>query len=173
MRRRGRPGGPIFAVQITHAARACACCAGGRRNPACAASSRWSSALASRIRRIKSGVPRSRPLHPVGGPPHPSVASSRGSPTCAASSRGSPAPLDSTGEPAGQLARLMPYVVIGTKVSLRSVSAGIARAGLPYFAAWPQALGERPQRGVHLHDSGRGGSVTYYIIHGPTAPPAP
>ena len=65
----------------------------------------------------------------------------------------------------------MPYVVIDTKVSLRSVSAGVARAGLPYFTAWPQTLGERPQRGVHLHDSGRGGSVTYYIIHGPTAPP--
>ena len=30
----------------------------------------------------------------------------------------------------------MPYVMIGTKVSLRSVSAGVARAGLPYFTAW-------------------------------------
>jgi hypothetical protein len=72
--------------------------------------------------------------------------------------------LDSTGEPAEWPARLMPYVVTGTTsiVSLRSVSAGVARAGLPYFTAWPQTLGERPQRGVHLHDSdsGRGGSAT-------------
>ncbi len=70
--------------------------------------------------------------------------------------------LDSTGEPAGWPARLMPYVVIDTVVSLRSVSAGVARAGLPYFTAWPQTVGERPhwQRGVHLHNSGRGGSVT-------------
>ncbi len=47
--------------------------------------------------------------------------------------------------------------MIGTKVSLRSVqvSAGVARAGLSYFTAWPQTLGVRPQRGVHLHDSGR------------------
>ncbi len=45
----------------------------------------------------------------------------------------------------------MPYVVIGTKVSLRSVSAGVARAGLPYFTAWPQTLGEQAQR-VHLRE---------------------
>ena len=66
----------------------------------------------------------------------------------------------------------MPYVLTDTVVSLRSVSAGVARAGLPYFTAWPQTLGERPQRGVHLHDTGcgRGGTecnvLSYPWTHG-------
>ena len=38
----------------------------------------------------------------------------------------------------------MPYVVTGTVVSLRSVSAGVARAGLPYFTVWPQTPRDDP-----------------------------
>ena len=69
----------------------------------------------------------------------------------------------------------MPYVVTDTVVSLRSVSAGVAQAGLPYFTVWPQTprerLGPRRGLGVHLHNSGRGGSDNLIYIHGPTAPP--
>jgi hypothetical protein len=87
--------------------------------------------------------------------------------------------LDSMGEPAGpgQAAGLsgdargtpiagptVPDVVTDTVVSLRIVSAGVARAGLPYFTVWPPSLRERPQCGVHLHNSRHSG---------PPPPPRP
>ena len=51
----------------------------------------------------------------------------------------------------------MPYAVTDTISVPADCSAGVALAGLSYFAVWPQTLRDVSRRGVLLHNSGRSG----------------
>ena len=59
----------------------------------------------------------------------------------------------------------MPYVCSDPAVrlvSLRIVPLALHWQAVSYFAVWPPSLRERPQCGVHLHNSGRSGVQRIY-----------
>ena len=61
----------------------------------------------------------------------------------------------------------MPYAVTDTISVPADCSAGVALAGLSYFAVWPQTPRDVSRRGVHLHNSGRSGvQLIYPWTHG-------
>ena len=52
-------------------------------------------------------------------------------------------------------------------MSLRIVPLALHWQAVSYFAVWPPSLRERPQCGVHLHNSGRSGvQLIYPWTHG-------